>query len=74
MVIRSYQHALEQHDLEGCLTHSDRGSQYTSHKFKDFCKKNGMIQSMNSAGGRCHDNAKCESMCDQGQCPCGRDA
>ncbi len=22
----------------------------------------GLIQSMNSAGGRCHDNAKCESM------------
>ena len=25
-------------------------------------KKYGIIQSMNSAGGRCHDNARCESM------------
>ena len=25
-------------------------------------RKYGIIQSMNSAGGRCHDNARCESM------------
>lgn len=62
LVIGSYQNALENHDLSGCITHSDRGSQYTSYKFKEFCKENDIIQSMNSAGGRCHDNAKCESM------------
>ena len=27
-------------------------------------KKYGITQSMNSAGGRCHDNAKCESLWD----------
>lgn len=62
LVLESYQYALEHHEMEGCIVHSDRGSQYTSYDCKDFCKKNGLIQSMNSAGGRCHDNAKCESM------------
>ena len=28
----------------------------------DMLKKYGIIQSMNSDGGRCHDNARCESM------------
>ena len=30
--------------------------------------KLGIIQSMNSAAGRCHDNAKCESMWGRGKC------
>ncbi len=62
LVLRSYLYALNHHDMDGCIIHSDRGAQYTSHKCKNFCKENGLIQSMNSAGGRCHDNAKCESM------------
>ncbi len=33
---------------------SECGSQYTSQLYRK--------QSMNSAGGRCHDNARCESM------------
>lgn len=39
-----------------------RGKQYTSGLYRDILSKYGIIQSMNSAGGRCHDNARCESM------------
>ena len=49
-------------DLRGCIIHSDRGSQYTSEIYRNAISKYGIIQSMNSAGGRCHDNARCESM------------
>ena len=49
-------------DLRGAIVHSDRGSQYTSDLYRKIIKKYGIIQSMNSAGGRCHDNARCESM------------
>ena len=48
--------------LRGAIVHSDRGSQYTSELYRKTIKKYGIIQSMNSAGGRCHDNARCESM------------
>ena len=48
--------------ITGCIIHSDRGSQYTSNEYRDVIRKYGIIQSMNSAGGRCHDNARCESM------------
>ena len=49
-------------DIKGCIIYSDRGSQYTSKEYRETIKKNVIIQSMNSAGGRCHDNARCESM------------
>jgi len=48
--------------MRGAICHSDRGSQYTSSLFRETLGKFGITQSMNSAGGRCHDNAKCESM------------
>ena len=48
--------------LRGAVIHSDRGTQYTSEIYRKAVEKHGMIQSMNSAGGRCHDNARCESM------------
>ena len=48
--------------MRGAIIHSDRGSQYTSQLYRDELRKQGMIQSMNSAGGHCHDNARCESM------------
>lgn len=38
------------------------GSQYTSQIYREAVCKYGIHQSMNSAGGRCHDNARCESM------------
>lgn len=48
--------------IRGCILHSDRGTQYTSERYRNAIEKYGTIQSMNSAGGRCHDNARCESM------------
>ena len=48
--------------LRGAIIHSDRGSQYTSETYRRAVAKYGILQSMNSAGGRCHDNARCESM------------
>lgn len=48
--------------LQGAVIHSDRGSQYTSQIYRNAISKYNIRQSMNSAGGRCHDNACCESM------------
>ena len=48
--------------LRGAVIHSDRGTQYTSQTYRRAIAKYGIIQSMNSAGGRCHDNARCESI------------
>lgn len=48
--------------LCGAILHSDRGTQYTSELYRKAINKYGIRQSMNSAGGRCHDNARCESM------------
>ena len=48
--------------LRGAIIHSDRGSQYTSNEYRKVLGKYGIVQSMNSDGGRCHDNARCESM------------
>ncbi|SDX58998.1 IS3 family transposase [Eubacterium barkeri] len=48
--------------LEGAICHSDRGTQYTSNCYRNALKKYHITQSMNSAGGRCHDNARCESV------------
>ncbi|MCC6932125.1 MAG: IS3 family transposase [Deltaproteobacteria bacterium] len=42
------------------IFHSDRGSQYASHKFHDLLVNHGIRQSM-SAKGNCYDNAVCES-------------
>ena len=33
-----------------------------SEKYREALKSARLVQSMNSAGGRCHDNARCESM------------
>lgn len=49
-------------ELKGAIIHSDRGAQYTSELYRTTIKKYGLRQSMNSDGGRCHDNARCESM------------
>ena len=48
-------------DLCGAIIHSDRGSQYTSQLYREAIDRYGIRQSMNSDGGRCHDNARCES-------------
>lgn len=49
-------------DLRGSILHSDRGAQYTSAAYRTVIARYHLRQSMNSAGGRCHDNARCESM------------
>ena len=55
--------ALKLHpELTGAIVHSDRGSQYTSNEYRRKIASYSLKQSMNSAGGRCHDNARCESM------------
>lgn len=55
--------ALKLHpELKGAVLHSDRASQYTSDEYRRKIAIYGIRQSMNSAGGRCHDNARCESM------------
>ena len=48
--------------LFAAVIHSDRGSQYTSNLYRQALSCYGIRQSMNSVGGRCHDNARCESM------------
>lgn len=49
-------------EIRASILYSDRGTQYTSELYRTTLAKYGIVQSMNSAGGRCHDNAKCESM------------
>ena len=44
----------------GLIFHSDRGSQYTSDKFRTTCREAGIVQSM-SRKGNCWDNAVSES-------------
>jgi len=48
--------------IRGAVIHSDRGAQYTSETYRRAISKYNIRQSMNSAGGRCHDNARCEGM------------
>lgn len=61
LVIATYEQACGRHDLRDAISHSDRGSQYTSADYVAKLAEFGVVQSMNSGGGRCHDNAKCES-------------
>jgi transposase InsO family protein len=44
----------------GLLFHSDRGSQYASHRYRKLLERNGILQSM-SRKGNCWDNAVAES-------------
>jgi len=48
--------------IKGLIAHSDRGSQYTSELYRNAIRKYEIQQSMNSAAGKCHDNARCESI------------
>lgn len=45
---------------KGAILHSDHGSMYTSHAFRDELKRMGIQQSL-SRVGNCHDNAPMES-------------
>ena len=62
LVITCLEQAMRLHRARNVIFHSDRGSQYTSGAFRQIARQYFIQQSMNSAGGRCHDNAKCESM------------
>ena len=63
LCVHTLDHALSAYpSLKGAVIHSDRGSQYTSDAYRRAIEQYGIQQSMNSAGGRCHDNARCESM------------
>jgi putative transposase len=44
----------------GVIFHSDRGAQYTSHEFREFCSTNGVRPSVGRTGV-CYDNAVAES-------------
>lgn len=46
--------------LCGFIIHSDCGSQYTDEAYGQVIKKYKITQNMNSAGGWCQDNARCE--------------
>ena len=48
--------------IRSAIIHSDCGSQYTSASYRSELERCGIIQSMNSDGGCCHDNARCESV------------
>lgn len=63
LVIKAIESAYMKYpQIREAILHSDRGSQYTSEEYREKLKKFGIIQSMNSEAGRCHDNARCESM------------
>ncbi|MFK0287428.1 IS3 family transposase [Streptomyces sp. NPDC090499] len=44
----------------GCIAHSDRGSEYTSHEYRTLIRELGIRQSMGRTGS-CYDNAAAES-------------
>lgn len=54
-------HAItKRYKLDGCILHSDRGSQYTSEAFRDALSKAGVKQSL-SGVNHCYDNSRMES-------------
>ena len=67
LCVETFKQAAVNYNLRGAISHSDRGSQYTSEEFRVTLEKYGIVQSMNGAAGRCHDNAKCESMWGRGK-------
>jgi transposase InsO family protein len=61
LVINAFNQAwLHRQPLPGLIVHSDRGSQYCSHSFKELLDTNRYRQSMSSTGN-CYDNAITES-------------
>jgi transposase InsO family protein len=60
LCIEAFEQACLRHNAYGMVFHSDRGSVYTSHKFREALAAHGAVQSMSGAG-RCYDNARMES-------------
>lgn len=60
LAIETVKKALERSNGEtGMILHSDRGSQFTSRQFAEFCEMHGIVQSM-SRPGCPYDNAPME--------------
>ena len=61
LVVNAFEMACQQRQPDASLLHhSDRGSQYTSHAYRDLLETYGVVVSM-SAKGDCWDNAPIES-------------
>ena len=60
LCVGAFEHACKKSGARGMILHSDRGSQFTSRKFRAALEQYGAIQSM-SGTGRCYDNARMES-------------
>lgn len=60
LCVEAFENACRKSGARGMILHSDRGSQFTSGKFRAALAKYGAIQSM-SGTGRCYDNARMES-------------
>ena len=60
LCVSAFEQACLRHKASGMIFHSDRGSQYTSQKFRETLRARGAIQSM-CGTGRCYDNARMES-------------
>lgn len=60
LCIQAFENACKARNARGMIYHSDRGSQFTSHAFRESLAKRDAIQSM-SGTGRCYDNARMES-------------
>jgi len=60
LCIDAFTQACLRHNAFAMIFHTDRGSQYTSHKFREELESRGATQSM-SGTGRCYDNARMES-------------
>lgn len=61
LICKALEKATKHHpDLAGCIHHSDRGRQYTSHQYLQQVSASGLRSSM-SAKGNCYDNAAMES-------------
>jgi transposase InsO family protein len=60
LCIKAFKQACMRYNAYEMIFHSDRGSQFTSQKFREELQAHGAIQSM-SGTGRCYDNARMES-------------
>lgn len=60
LCVKALEDACRKSGARGMIVHSDRGSQFTSHLFREVLKRHRAIQSM-SGTGRCYDNARMES-------------
>jgi len=60
LCVTAFEQACRRYSASGMIFHTDRGSQYTSHVFRESLEFRGAIQSM-SGTGRCYDNARMES-------------